>query len=97
MEESILNIPKAEIQHITLERKKAKIIKKTAWWKNQLAKNRCHYCKKEFHPSELTMDHKVSLIRGGTSTKKNLVPSCFTCNRQKKHLLEGELEIYNLN
>ena len=47
------------------ERKKAKLLKKTAWWKNQLGKNQCYYCKKKFHPDELTMDHKISLSRGG--------------------------------
>ena len=40
------------------------------------------------------MDHLVPLIRGGRSTKGNLVPACKECNTKKKHQLafEGELE-----
>ena len=49
--------------------------------------------KKKFHPDELTMDHKISLSRGGKSIKKNVVPSCKNCNQNKKHLLPLEVEI----
>ena len=89
--EEIFNIPKAEQSQINYERKKAQNIKKSNWWKVQLAKNKCHYCKKRFHPSELTMDHKISLMRGGKSTKKNLVPACEGCNKKKKHFFFGEI------
>ncbi len=92
-QESIYNITRLEPAATIGERKKAKLLKKTAWWKSQLGKNQCYYCKKKFHPDELTMDHKVSLSRGGKSIKKNVVPSCKNCNQNKKHLLPLEVEI----
>ncbi len=92
-QESIYNITRLEPAATIGERKKAKLLKKTAWWKNQLGKNQCYYCKKKFHPDELTMDHKISLSRGGKSIKKNVVPSCKNCNQNKKHLLPLEVEI----
>ena len=91
MLDHIINIPNQGLQKINHERKKAQSIKKSAWWKNQLAKNKCYYCKARFHPSELTMDHKISLVRGGTSSKKNLVPCCQNCNKTKKHFFYDEL------
>jgi 5-methylcytosine-specific restriction endonuclease McrA len=38
------------------------------------------------------MDHLVPLIRGGRSTKGNLVPACKDCNVAKKHKLAFEIE-----
>lgn len=38
------------------------------------------------------MDHVVPLVRGGRSTKGNLVPCCKACNTKKKHHLAFELE-----
>ena len=40
------------------------------------------------------MDHVVPLIRGGKSTKGNVVPACKVCNNKKKHLLPSEWEEY---
>ncbi len=36
------------------------------------------------------MDHIVPLIRGGKSTKGNIVPACKDCNNRKKHMLPIE-------
>jgi 5-methylcytosine-specific restriction endonuclease McrA len=36
------------------------------------------------------MDHLVPVIRGGKSTKGNLVPSCKSCNSERKHRLPFE-------
>ncbi len=36
------------------------------------------------------MDHLVPIIRGGQSTKGNLVPSCKTCNSERTHRLPFE-------
>lgn len=36
------------------------------------------------------MDHLVPVIRGGKSTKGNLVPSCKACNTERKHRLPFE-------
>jgi O-acetyl-ADP-ribose deacetylase (regulator of RNase III) len=38
------------------------------------------------------MDHILPVIRGGKSTKGNVVPSCKKCNREKKYLLPFEME-----
>ncbi len=40
------------------------------------------------------MDHLVPLIRGGKSTKSNLVPCCKDCNNKKKHMLPIEWQEY---
>jgi 5-methylcytosine-specific restriction endonuclease McrA len=40
------------------------------------------------------MDHIVPLIRGGKSSRGNIVPACKTCNSQKKYLLPIEWEDY---
>ena len=76
------------------ERRKAKEIRASQWWKNQKGKGICYYCKGRFHPSELTMDHIVPVIRGGRSSKGNIVPSCKECNSKKKHMLPIEWEEY---
>ena len=36
------------------------------------------------------MDHVVPLVRGGRSTKGNVVPACKDCNTKKKHRLVWE-------
>ena len=66
------------------ERDKARKLKKTQWWKNQIQPGVCHYCHKKSSPSELTMDHIVPIARGGMSNPGNLVPSCKDCNRDKR-------------
>jgi 5-methylcytosine-specific restriction endonuclease McrA len=40
------------------------------------------------------MEHIVPLIRGGKTTKSNVVPSCKECNTEKKYLLPVEWEAY---
>jgi 5-methylcytosine-specific restriction protein A len=39
------------------------------------------------------MDHVVPLVRGGRSTRGNVVPACKTCNTDKKHRLAWEREL----
>jgi len=72
------------------ERAKARELRQSPWWKRRIATGRCHYCNKQVPPRELTMDHLVPLIRGGRSTKGNLVPACKDCNNRKKHSLAFE-------
>lgn len=36
------------------------------------------------------MDHVVPIVRGGLSTKGNVVPACKTCNSDKQHRLAWE-------
>ena len=66
------------------EREKARELRRTRWWLDQVNRGICHYCSKKFAASELTMDHVVPLARGGTSTKGNIVCACRSCNRDKK-------------
>ncbi len=40
------------------------------------------------------MDHVVPVIRGGKSSRGNVVPSCKECNNKKKHMLPIEWEEY---
>lgn len=76
------------------EKEKARGLRKTQWWQRQLARGVCHYCGRKIQPAELTMDHIVPLIRGGRSTKGNVVPACKECNNRKKYLLPVEWEDY---
>ncbi|MCK8602536.1 HNH endonuclease [Desulfoferrobacter suflitae] len=80
----------------TVEREKAKAraMRKTQWWRNQIAKGVCYYCGHSTPPQELTMDHIVPIIRGGRSTRGNLVPACKTCNSKKRYLLPLEWQEY---
>ena len=68
------------------ERRKAQALKKSAWWKNRLGNGVCTYCGDRFPPRELTMDHRIPLVRGGHSNRSNCVPACNACNRLKKNL-----------
>lgn len=81
-------------EEIKRERQKARELRQSAWWKQKLARGRCYYCNAAVPPSELTMDHVVPLIRGGTSVKSNIVTACKACNNNKKHLLPIEWEEY---
>ncbi|MGK5088345.1 HNH endonuclease [Bdellovibrionota bacterium FG-2] len=66
------------------EREKARKLRQSTWWREQLSRGVCHYCDGKFKPTELTLDHVVPLARGGTSTKGNIVPCCAKCNQEKK-------------
>lgn len=77
----------ANPEHIKKERSKARELRKSQWWKRKLNEGHCYYCEKSFIPSELTMDHKVPLARGGFSTKANLVTACKSCNSNKQNTL----------
>lgn len=69
---------------LSREKSRARDLKASQWWKRQTAKGICHYCKKSFPPSELTMDHIIPMGRGGKSTRNNVVPACKACNTKKK-------------
>jgi 5-methylcytosine-specific restriction endonuclease McrA len=89
MDEFIAILSPQEISH---ERAKARELRQSQWWKRKRANGICHYCGGKFPPKELTMDHLLPLVRGGRSTKGNLVPSCKPCNTKKKYALPFELE-----
>lgn len=84
-------------QEIKREREKARELRASQWWKNRLAKGVCHWCGGTFPPDELSMDHIVPVIRGGKSTRGNVVPACKECNNRKKHLLPIEWDEYLKN
>ena len=79
---------------IRRERRKAREIRESQWWKRRLAKGICHYCNRKTTIDCLTMDHIVPIARGGRSTKGNLVTACKSCNNKKKQLLPMEWEEY---
>ena len=87
----------ASEKHKKKEREKARLLRKSAWWKSQLAAGICYYCEQAFKPAELTMDHKIPVARGGRSTKGNVVPCCKECNTHKKHKTPAELALEELN
>ncbi len=76
------------------ERRKARELRRSQWWKRKCARGICHYCQRRFPARELTMDHIVPLARGGRSTKGNVAPACKDCNNKKKQLLPMEWEAY---
>lgn len=84
----------ADDEHIAREKRKAMELRQSQWWKNELAKGKCHYCGKRFHPSQLTMDHIVPIVRGGFTRKQNVVTCCKECNSKKKYLLPVEWQEY---
>ncbi len=79
---------------IKRERRKARELRNSQWWKRQCDKGVCYYCEDKIPPKELTMDHIVSISRGGRSTKGNIVPACKECNNKKKQLLPMEWDTY---
>lgn len=84
-----IDIQKDE-RHVAREREKARALRKSVWWRQQLQTGVCHYCGKKVGPDALTMDHVVPVARGGTSTKGNVVPACDACNKSKKFLTPAE-------
>lgn len=81
-------------QEVRREKDKARELRKSQWWKNRVARGVCHWCGATFAPEELSMDHIVPIIRGGKSTRGNVVPACKECNNRKKYLLPVEWEEY---
>ena len=76
--------------HIKRERQKARELRKSSWWDQQISQRSCYYCKNKFKKSEITMDHKVPIIRGGKSQKSNVVPCCKLCNSEKGYMTDVE-------
>jgi 5-methylcytosine-specific restriction endonuclease McrA len=81
-------------EQLRKEKEKARDLRRSQWWKRQLAKGACHYCRGRIPPAELTMDHIVPLSRGGKSVRGNTVPACKDCNNRKKYLLPIEWDLY---
>jgi 5-methylcytosine-specific restriction endonuclease McrA len=77
-------------EQIRRERRKARELRMSQWWKRRRATGICYHCGEKFPPKDLNMDHLVPVIRGGKSTKGNLVPSCKKCNAERKYRLPFE-------
>lgn len=50
----------------------------------------CIYCKQSIEFGKDTLEHKIPLIRGGTSEYSNLGVACGRCNSKKRHKTEEE-------
>ncbi len=87
-------IIQASGDEVRKEREKARVLRKTRWWKQRLAQGLCYYCGRRFPPGKLSMDHIVPIIRGGKTTRGNVAPVCQECNHKKKYLLPMEWDAY---
>lgn len=45
----------------------------------------CQYCEKHLEQRDLTVDHVIPRIRGGTTKWDNIVAACYVCNAIKGH------------
>ena len=85
-------LPEVSTADIQREKNRARELRRSEWWKRRRAAGVCYYCQRRVLPAELTMDHLIPLVRGGKSTKGNLVPACKECNSKKKYTLPWEWE-----
>jgi len=85
----IVSVSEEEIRR---QRRKAKELRSSQWWKRRCFSGLCYYCGKKVPPRSLTMDHIVPIVRGGKSAKGNLVPACKECNSKKQSLVPVEWE-----
>ncbi len=88
--EAVPFLVEVSAEEVRRERQKARDLRESQWWKRKRAAGTCHHCGKHFPPKDLTMDHLVPVIRGGKSTKGNLVPSCRKCNAERRYRLPFE-------
>jgi 5-methylcytosine-specific restriction protein A len=79
---------------IRREKEKARRLRRTQWWMNQVNRGICYYCGREVGRNDVTMDHIVPISRGGRSKKGNVVPACKMCNNRKKSMLPIEWDEY---
>lgn len=77
-------------EHQKREKSKARELRASQWWRQQVGPGLCHYCRQKFSASALTMDHLLPIIRGGKTSKKNCVPCCKECNNRKGNRLAAE-------
>jgi 5-methylcytosine-specific restriction enzyme A len=80
-----------DTQQKSRERSRARDLRASQWWKQKLALGLCHYCGQKFTPTDLTMDHKIPVARGGRSTKSNVVTCCKSCNSSKHAMTPVEM------
>ena len=83
-------------RHIKRERARAREMRKTPYFQDLFRQGVCYYCKEKFPEDELTLDHIVPVVRGGKSTRGNLVVCCKSCNQEKRYYTPAE-QILNQN
>ncbi len=83
-------------EHIARERAKARELRTSQWWRQQIGPGLCSHCGGKFDKRDLTMDHLIPLARGGKTTKNNVVVSCQACNKTRGHVLDVERAFENL-
>lgn len=81
-------------ESLSVQKNRARDLRNSSWWRKKTAKGECYYCGSKFKPSELTMDHKIPVSRGGKSDRNNLVPACKHCNNRKKNMIPLEWNDY---
>jgi len=84
----------ADEEHVKRGKNAARKLRNSQWWKNIVGQGKCYYCGGRFHPHDLTMDHKTPIVRGGRSSRNNVVPCCKECNSKKKYMLPSEWQAY---
>ncbi|NOX21347.1 MAG: HNH endonuclease [Nitrospirae bacterium] len=94
MESKYFFTPSVTEEEIKKERYRARQLRASRWWRQKKQRGICYYCGRKVKPSELTMDHIVPIIRGGKSTKSNIVTACKECNNKKKYMLPIEWQEY---
>lgn len=86
----------ASAEHQKKEKAKARELRQSQWWKQELGKGLCYHCGQKFKNSELTMDHLIPIARGGKSNKNNCVPCCKDCNSKKGSKTRAEMALEDL-
>lgn len=81
-------------RHIKRERAKARELKQSSYFQEQLRRGICRYCGRKFPREELTIDHIVPVARGGRSTRGNMVVCCLDCNQKKRCLTPAEMILF---
>ena len=79
------------------EKAKARELRASQWWRQEVGKGVCYHCGQKFLPRDLTMDQLIPIARGGKSNKNNCVPSCKDCNTKKGAKTRAEMVLELLN
>jgi hypothetical protein len=64
----------------------AKALQAKRWMREQVIARdglTCQYCRRELHPREATLDHRVARSKGGPDSLDNLCIACGRCNGRK--------------
>jgi len=86
----------ASPEHQKREKAKARELRGSQWWRQEVGKGVCYHCEGRFKPADLTMDHLIPIARGGASNKRNCVPCCKACNSKKGSKTTAEIVLETL-